>query len=50
MYCRGNKKSFWFKWVGQESELSYVFLSLVAKTLLGWLIYSNVLVMSRECS
>jgi hypothetical protein len=50
MCCRGNKKSFWFKWVGQESELSYVFLSLVAKTLLGWLIYSNVLVMSRECS
>lgn len=50
MCCRGNKKSILYRWVGKESEMSYVFLSLVAKTLLGWLIYSNVLVMSRACS
>tara|TARA_B100000676_G_C18087323_1_gene856161 strand:- start:2047 stop:2916 length:870 start_codon:yes stop_codon:yes gene_type:complete len=30
--------------VGREAELSYCVLSLVAKTLLGWLIYANVIV------
>ena len=30
--------------IGRESELSYCVLSLVAKTLLGWLIYANVIV------
>ena len=44
--CRSGR---WWTYVAKESELSYVFLSLVAKTLLGWLIYSNVLVMAREC-
>lgn len=30
--------------VGREAELSYCILSLVSKTLLGWLIYANVIV------
>lgn len=57
MYCKGrflcfkeNSVSKWFyKWVGKEAELSYVTLSLVAKTVLGWVIYFQVIVMAREC-
>lgn len=30
--------------VGRESELAYCILSLAAKTILGWLIYANVIV------
>lgn len=50
MCCRKQcKNTTWYNWVGKEAELSYVLLSLVAKTLLGWLIYSNVIVMARAC-
>jgi hypothetical protein len=58
MYCKagrclcfkGNKVSEWFyKWVGKEAELSYVTLSLVAKTVLGWVIYFQVIVMAQKC-
>lgn len=34
--------------IGRESELSYCVLSLVAKTLLGWLIYANVIVSASD--
>lgn len=29
--------------IGRQAEISYVFLSIVAKTLLGWLIYVNLI-------
>lgn len=48
--CKGNVVSEWFyTWVGKEAELSYVALSLIAKTVLGWVIYFQVIVMARKC-
>jgi len=50
MYCKGiDRLSFFYRWIGAEAELSYVMMSLIAKSLLGWLIYANVLVMAQKC-
>lgn len=58
-YCKGckdGKIGWWnwvwggfYRWVGQEAELSYVWMSLIAKTVLGWIIYAQVIVMARGC-
>lgn len=34
--------------IGRQPEISYTILSLVAKTLLGWLIYSNLIVTASQ--
>ena len=50
MCCKQSERfKFFYNWIGSEAELSYVVLSLASKTLLGWLIYSNVLVMAVKC-
>lgn len=45
--CKGD--NCWYRWIGAEAELSYVMGSLISKTLLGWLIYAQVLVMASPC-
>lgn len=37
----------YLRFIGQNSEIAYTALSLIAKTLLGWLIYSNVIAMGQ---
>jgi len=35
--------------IGIDAEFSYVTMSIVAKTVLGWVIYAQVIVMAGEC-
>lgn len=48
--CAGNSCSrCFYRYVGEQSELSYIFLSIFAKTVLGWVIYAQVLFMATKC-
>jgi len=49
MYCGDKCCTRFYNCVGKNSEASYIFLSIVAKTILGWVIYAQVLVMARQC-
>ena len=49
MYCGEKCCAAFYNCVGKNSEASYIFLSIVAKTILGWVIYAQVLVMARQC-
>lgn len=51
MYCRpkNGEDNCFYKWVGKEAEVSYVAMSLVAKTVLGWVIYAQVIVTAEKC-
>jgi hypothetical protein len=49
MYCGDKCCTRFYNCVGKNSEASYIFLSIVAKTILGWVIYAQVLVMARPC-
>jgi len=49
MYCSDKCCSVFYNCIGRNSEASYIFLSIFAKTVLGWVIYAQVLVMAREC-
>jgi hypothetical protein len=57
-YCKNDRFLLWkgnfvtrrfYDIVGKEAELSYVAMSLIAKTVLGWVIYAQVLVMAGDC-
>jgi len=49
MYCSDKRCNVFYNCIGRNSEASYIFLSIFAKTVLGWVIYAQVLVMARKC-